>query len=479
MARRFACVPVYYLGNVLTIAMSQPQDAQAVASIERAIGGAVSAMFAFPDEIENAQDIQYGTSKTGLEQLSDKLLGEIDPLAEINQTKLKELAASSGVVELVRSLMLYCVKHNASDIHIQPTAKTLNVRFRIDGELQTLVRLHKGMNAPVIARLKVLSGLDIVEKRQPQDGRVSLELKNRTYDFRLSTVPTVFGEKAVIRAIGTSDKSVKQFHQLGFSRHNLYLLNNLLKLPNGVLYVTGPTGSGKTTTLYSILSKLNRPELNLVTVEDPVELRIDGVTQIQTNAAVGLDFAKALRSVLRQDPEVVLIGEIRDLETAQIASQAALTGHLVMSTLHTNNAIQAITRLVDLGIKPNLVAPSVIGVIAQRLVRRICPHCKESYQPDEAVIESLFHNRGSTRVQFFRGRGCDECGHSGYAGRLPIHEVIVITDTIREMISNEVSIVEIQREMDNNGFRSLRYDGVLKVLLGLTTFEEVDRVTAA
>jgi len=351
------------------------------------------------------------------------------------------------------------------------------VRFRIDGELQTLLRLHKALGAPIAARLKVLAGLDIIEKRQPQDGRVSLDLKHRSYDFRLSTVPTVFGEKAVVRAIGAADKSVRTIEQLGLSRHNRRLLKELIKLPNGVLYVTGPTGSGKTTTLYSILAALHRPELNIVTVEDPVEMRMDGVTQIQTNASIGLDFAKALRAVLRQDPQIVLIGEIRDLETARIASQAALTGHLVMSTLHANNASQAITRIVDLGVEANLVAPSVIGVIAQRLVRRICDHCREPYEPDEAVLDALFYNRGDSRVQFYRGRGCEACGHSGYAGRVALHEVFVVTDAIREMISNQASIVEVQREMGRNGFRPLRYDGLMKALLGLTTLDEIERVT--
>lgn len=476
MARRLRCMPIYDLGGTLTVAMPNPEDAQAVAQVQKIVGGSVSPLFAFPQEIEGNQDIHYG-QREDLEALSDKLLDEFKVEDGITEEQLKAIVESEGVVELVRGIMLYCVKSNASDIHIQPAAKSLDIRFRVDGELRTLLRLNKAMVAPVMGRLKVLSNLDVVEKRQPQDGRVSLELKHKTYDFRLSTVPTVFGEKAVIRAIGSSDKLVKSIKQLGLSKHNLRQFKKLIKIPNGVLYVTGPTGSGKTTTLYSALLELRSPEVNIVTVEDPVEMRIDGITQIQTNAAIGLDFQKALRAVLRQDPEIVLIGEIRDRETARIASQAALTGHLVMATLHTNSAIQTITRLVDLGLEPTLVAPSLSGAIAQRLVRRICAQCKEAYNPSEEVLESLFYNRGESRVTFYRGRGCAACNGTGYLGRVAIYEILVITDKIREMISNRASIIEIQRELLRGGFRSLRYDGVLKVMLGLTTFEEVDRVT--
>ena len=476
MARKLQVIPLYFLGDTLTVATAHPEDAQAVGYLSKLVGHPVSAVFSFPQEIQNHLAIQY-EEKAELEKLSDELAGKVGESANITPQQLKEFAAWAGVISLVKGLLLYCVKSNASDIHIQPTAKTLDIRYRVDGRLQTIVTLNKNMTEPVMARLKVIASIDVVERRLPQDGRVSLELKDRSYDFRLSTVPTTFGEKAVVRAVGSSDKVVTPLDQLALTRRNWKLLNDLIRLPNGVLYVTGPTGSGKTTLLYSVLAKLKDPALNIVTVEDPVELRIDGLTQIQVNNAVQLDFARALRAILRQDPEIVLVGEIRDLETARIASQAALTGHLVLSTLHTNNAFQSIVRLLDMGLDPYMVAPSAIGAVAQRLVRRICTQCKEPYEPSPAVLDGLFFNRGESKVSFYRGRGCEACQNSGYAGRIAIHEIFVVTDAIRDMITHRASILEIQHEAERHGFKSMRYDGLIKVLQGLTTLDEVDRAT--
>ncbi len=478
MAVKLQCIPIYLLGNVLTYATAHPEDESAQAVLSRLVGCAVSPVFAFPQEIANYIEIEYG-SASDLQQIGNELSDQARTPDQITPEQLKQFASSAGVVHLVRGLLLYCIKHNASDIHIQPTAKSLAVRFRVDGQLQTLLTLSNALKEPVMIRLKVLSGLNVVEKREPQDGRVSLELKDKSYDFRLSTTPTAFGEKAVLRAIGSSDQVVKSLDELGLSQRNRQLLGDLIKVAHGVLYVTGPTGSGKTTTLYSALSSLNTPDINIVTVEDPVELRIDGLSQIQVNPTIGLDFAKALRAILRQDPEVVLVGEIRDLETARIASQAALTGHLVMTTLHTNNSFQAITRLVDIGLDPYLVAPSVIGIVAQRLVRRICIHCQEKYAPSQDVLNRLFKDWTDQEVFFYRGRGCEACHHSGYAGRIAIHEIFVMTDDIRDMITKHASVTEIEREATRHGFTTMRYDGVMKVLKGLTTLEEVDRVTGA
>jgi len=477
IAHRQTCIPVYMMGNAVTMAMAHPEDTVLISRLETLMGCTVSAVFAFPQEIENSIEIQYGTGGE-LEKLSDQLAFGVSQDEEMSTEQLQKAARLIDAVNLVRGLMLHCIQHNASDIHIQPMAKTLDVRLRVDGELSTLLKLNRKAMPPVLSRLKIMANLDIAEHRQPQDGRVSLVLRHRTYDFRLSTTPTVFGEKAVIRAIGSTEQLAKPFDELDLSKRNLQLLNRLIKRPNGVLFVTGPTGSGKTTTLYSVLSEINRPEINIVTVEDPVELRIDGVTQIQTNAGIGLDFAKVLRSVLRQDPQVILIGEIRDLETARIAAQAAQTGHLVMATLHANNALQAINRLVEIGVDPFLVAPSVIGVLSQRLVKKICEHCKERYEPPEKLLDELFYNRLDTPVYFYRGKGCPHCNQRGYAGRIPIHEIFILTDPIRELITRRAPFLEIQREALRQGFRSMRYDGIMKIMRGLTTFEEVDRVTA-
>ncbi|WP_197026511.1 GspE/PulE family protein [Hylemonella gracilis] len=496
-ARRLNCLPLQLTGRTLVVAMARPEDVSAVDEVRRAVStglpvqaqtsaqtvDTVQAVFAFAQDIENGIEIQY-TGRAGLAALARQISLELGrPARDASATASTagvqgQAAAVSGAGELVRGLLLYSLKHRASDLHIQPMANALALRFRIDGLLQTRLTLDKDLLAPLLSHLKLIAQLDFAEKRRPQDGRVSLLQKGRSHDFRLSIVPSVFGEKAVIRVVGSSDQRVTPLDELGFSHANHALLTQLIQRPHGVLLVTGPTGSGKTTTLYAALARLQRPEVNIVTVEDPVELRIDGVTQIQTHAAIGLDFAQVLRAVLRQDPEVLLIGEIRDLETARIATQAALTGHLVMATLHTNSALQAVTRLVEIGVAPFLVAPSVIGVLAQRLVRRICPHCKERYEPDAEVLEALFHNRGDAPVHFCRGRGCARCHGSGYAGRIGIHEVFVLTDAIRDLISRQQSLVEIQRAALQDGFRSMRHDGLLKVLQGLTTLEEVDKATA-
>lgn len=477
MALKLQCIPIYFLGNVLTCATAHPEDEAALAALSQLIGGPVSAVFGFPQEITNWIEIQYGSAGE-LARISDALSEQVKRTDQITPEQLKQFASSAGVAELVRGLLLYCVKNNASDIHIQPTAKSLTVRYRIDGQLQTLLTLSSKLIEPVFIRLKVISGLNVVEKRLPQDGRVTLELRDKSYDFRLSTIPTTFGEKAVLRAIGSSDQGVKPLDELGLSRRNRALLGELIKVSHGVLYVTGPTGSGKTTTLYSVLHTLNKPDVNIVTVEDPVELRIDGLSQIQVNTTVELDFARALRAILRQDPNVVLVGEIRDLETARIACQAALTGHLVMTTLHTNSALQAITRLVDIGLDPYLVAPSVIGLIAQRLVRRICKHCREKYTPSAEALRALFKDWNGEEVHFYRGKGCDACGQSGYAGRIAVHEIFVMTNGIRDMVTKRASMTEIEREAVRQGFTSMRYDGIMKVLQGSTTLEEVDRVAS-
>lgn len=471
-ATNIVCIPIYIFGDTLTVALTNPTDKNVLEKVEKLTGMPVSPVFAFASEILNSIEIQYG-SPADIEKLAEAM----DAHEGMSTDDLTRFSSSSNIISLVTGILTLSLKHGASDIHIQPMSKKVKVRYRIDGALQDLLELNTACLAPIVARLKVLAKLDITERRHPQDGRLELEIRNRIFSFRLSTIPTVFGEKVVLRALGNSaDATVTPIDKLNFSRSNRKILDRIIGSPNGVLFVTGPTGSGKTTTLYSILDQMRDPSTNIVTVEDPVEIRLDGISQIQVNAAIGFDFAKALRSILRQDPEVILVGEIRDLETAKIAAEAALTGHLVMATMHTNNALQAVTRLVEIGVAPFLVAPSVIGVVAQRLVRKICDNCKEAYTPDRELLESLFHNIGDTKVEFYRGAGCQECNGSGYAGRIALHEIFLVNETVRDMISKNASTTDIEAESRRSGFKSLRYDGVMKVLQGLTTLEEVNKV---
>ncbi|THB64951.1 MAG: type II/IV secretion system protein, partial [Gammaproteobacteria bacterium] len=391
-AKENGVIPVYYLNNVLTVAMAEPYDEEVVKVLKQTFGVNISQVFSFREEIEDAIEIQY--------QSHDAINGFIESLANNSKIKgtskvtgeqLKKLAGDKAVIELTRSLMLLAIKEKASDIHVDPQEEMVYVRFRIDGVLQDRLKLDSMMLSPLVSRLKVMASLDITEKRRPQDGRVKLKLSNKSIDFRMSSMPTVYGEKVVLRSLGQIvAHSVPDIEALDLSVANYKIMKNIIDTPNGIFFVTGPTGSGKTTTLFSVLKYLNKPGVNIMTVEDPVEYRLPRVNQVQVNNAIGFDFTKALRSFLRQDPDVILIGEIRDVETAKIASQAALTGHLVLATIHTNNSLQAVTRLVEMGVEPFLVAPSIIGVMAQRLVRRICPHCKESYVPEKDLVDKYF-----------------------------------------------------------------------------------------
>lgn len=390
------------------------------------------------------------------------------------------LSFNQAIVELAKGILILAVKERASDIHIEPGEDMVRVRFRIDGVLHERLKLDADILPPLVSRIKILASLDITEKRKPQDGRISLALPNKAIDYRLSTVPTIYGEKLVMRVLGqVKAKETPDLTDLSLSYVNLAYLKKVVESPNGVFFVTGPTGSGKTTTLYAVLKHLNKPGINIMTIEDPVEYRLNGINQVQVNHAINLDFSSALRSFLRQDPDVILVGEIRDAETAKIASQAALTGHLVLTTMHTNNALQAVTRLVEIGVEPFLVAPAIIGIMAQRLVRKICDNCKEAYALTPEQIEDLFVWDGKRAVSFYRGKGCEVCGHTGYSGRIAIHELFIMNDLIRRMVAKDASIIDIQEEARRSGFRTMRYDGIKKVLRGLTTFDEVNRVTIA
>lgn len=480
-AREHKMVPLYQFGDTITIAAADPTNKFILKVAGSMMESPVSPVFSCPEDIEYAIEINYQSGDT-LNELLNTISG--NPLfketSRITEEQIKKLSGDRAVIGFTRGLMLLAAKERASDIHIEPGEDMVRIRFRIDGVLYERLQLDIALLPPLVSRLKVLSSLDITERRRPQDGRITLALANRSIDFRLSSIPTIYGEKVVLRLLGQiQSKEVPSLSELSFSRPLLDELSRVIESPSGVFFVTGPTGSGKTTTLYSVLKHLNKPGINIMTVEDPVEYRLKGINQIQVNSAINLDFATALRSFLRQDPDVILVGEIRDMETAKIAAQAALTGHLVLATMHTNNAPNAITRLVEIGVEPFLVAPSIIGIIAQRLVRKLCDHCKERYKltPDE--INDLFIWDNKTKVFFFRNKGCEECNYTGYSGRIAIQELLLMTDDLRRMVARDASIMEIQEGARKAGFKSMRYDGIKKVLRGLTTMEEIDRVTIA
>ncbi|MBF0318305.1 MAG: type II/IV secretion system protein [Nitrospirae bacterium] len=480
-ARDNCMIPLYKFGDTVTVAASEPQKALVLKEAARHLGSPVSAVFSFPGDIEDAIDIHYQTS-SALDEFIQKIALNtlLRGTTSITEEQLKQLSGDQAVVELTKGIILLAVQERASDIHIEPMEKLVRVRFRVDGVLIERMKLELRLVSPVMSRLKILANLDITERRRPQDGRITIPLSNRSIDLRLSTVAAIYGEKAVLRVLGQMHtKDVPDLDKLDFTAANLRELKSIVANPNGVFFVTGPTGSGKSTTLFGVLKHLNNIGVNIMTIENPVEYRLDGICQVQVNHAIDLDFASALRSFLRQDPDIILVGEIRDVETAKIASQAALTGHLVLTTMHTNNAIQAVTRLIEIGVEPFLVAPSIIGVMAQRLLRRVCPHCKEKYTALKEDVERLFITDGTKEVFFYRGKGCEHCKYTGYFGRVAIHELLLIDDEVRRLISKDASILEIEEAAKKIGYKTMHYDGIKKVLRGLTTLEEVERVTAA
>lgn len=474
-------IPLYQLGEKVTVAAANPANLDVINEAEWLMEVPVSPVFSFLGDIADAIKIQYQTSHSLEKSVTG--MGSRDLFkehAEFTSEQLENLASDNNIVEFAQNLMLLGVKERASDIHIDPHEEMIAVRFRIDGVLHDKIELEKGVLLPLSSRLKILAELDITEIRRPQDGRINIQLSNKSIDIRLSSIPTIHGEKIVLRILGQIDKqTVPGLNELSFSKSTLLGLHRVMKVPFGCFFVTGPTGSGKTTTLFSLLKHINEPEVNIMTVEDPVEFRLPGINQIQVNNAVSLDFAVSLRSFLRQDPDVILIGEIRDTETARIAVRAALTGHFVLASMHTNNASQALTRLIDIGVEPFLVAPSMIGVMSQRLVRTICVHCKEKYPLTTAEMERFFVWEGKQQVFFCQGKGCAECNYTGYMGRLAIHEVLMVNEEIRSLITKGGRSSEVQRAAGKIGFQTMRYDGLKKVLRGMTTLAELERVVVA
>ncbi len=410
-------------------------------------------------------------------ELAEDAATDLDALAdEISHEPqdLIEAADEAPIIKLVNSLLQQAVKERASDVHLEPFEKEIRVRFRIDDLLQEPMKpLPRALQSSITSRIKIMGGLNIAEKRLPQDGRIRLKIAGKDYDVRLSTVPVAHGERVVMRLLPRTTEMLN-LERLGFTKAQLQIWERLIARPNGIVLVTGPTGSGKTTTLYAALSRINTEEKNIITIEDPVEIQLPGVGQIEVNPRIGLTFASGLRSVLRQDPNVVLVGEIRDLETAEIAIQASLTGHLVFSTLHTNDAPGAITRLVDMGVEPFLVASSLVAVLAQRLVRVLCPNCKEAWEPTPQQLAEIGIARPAS---VFRPVGCDRCHHTGYRGRLGIFELMMVDDDIRGLITQRVDAKSIKRKAMEKGMHALRADGARKVLAGLTSVAEVLRAT--
>ncbi|MEO2068118.1 MAG: type IV-A pilus assembly ATPase PilB [Desulfurobacteriaceae bacterium] len=488
-AEKFLLIPFGKSGPILKVAMSDPSDIQTREKIRFSTGHRVQPYVAIPFRIKEKLQEVYGEAEEEVfSSLSEELLkkdlskeieAETVPHEEnvVSLDNIKALATQAPIVRLVNAIIAEALRRGTSDIHIEPFEKELRVRYRIDGILQVVGKYPPEIKEAVAARFKVMSNLDIAEKRLPQDGRMRVKFKGRDIDFRVSTVPTVFGEKIVLRVLDKGNLRL-DLTQLGLEEREFNLLVKAIKSPYGMILVTGPTGSGKTTTLYSSLLTINTPEVNIMTAEDPVEYNLYGINQVQVRHDIGLDFARVLRAFLRQDPDVIMVGEIRDKETAEIAIESALTGHLVISTLHTNDAPSTVTRLVDMGIEHFLISSSLILVVAQRLARKICPKCKEPYQyPPEVLREVGFSEEEILKIQTYKGKGCDHCGGSGYKGRVALYEVLEMTPKLREAVIKGKNTDELREIARAEGMRTLREIGLIKIAKGVTTPEEVLRVT--
>jgi type IV pilus assembly protein PilB len=467
LARQTQAVPVMIEKNVLYVAMSEPANLYAIDQIQAYTSYPLEIYLSSPQEIDEAINRIYA------QQAITKNL--LEGLGKTPAETKQALAEGTSVIKLVDLIIAQAVRDRASDIHVEPEQELTRIRFRIDGILHEIPSPPKEWEAAIISRVKVLAGMDIAESRIPQDGHFQAKADEKVIDFRVSTIPTIYGENLVMRLLDTSSVLIG-LERLGFSTYEeLKRYESLISRPYGIILSTGPTGCGKTTTLYSALMRINSVDRNIITIEDPVEYRLGLIRQIQINPKAGITFANGLRAILRQDPDVIMVGEIRDLETAVIAVQAALTGHLVFSTLHTNDAPSAITRLVNMGIEPFLISASLIGILAQRLVRVVCEDCKGPYEPSKATLEKWgLKNRQD--VTFYRGRGCEACKDTGYRGRTGIFELMTVDDGIREMIIASASTVALRKRAQEKGMRLLREDGLQKALTGITSIEEVARV---
>jgi len=479
ISEQYNTIVLYEIKNIISVASSDPLNQNASKVLSDVTGKKVSMVFSFEDEIQNSIRIQYAVA-TGLNATIDEVLRSKSFDDSGSSEELSRLSQRQEIKDLVDMIIFLALTDRTSDIHIEPKKHHLLLRYRRDGVLQNKAVLPTSVLQPVIGRIKVLAKLDITERRQPQDGRFDFSLPQHNVDIRISTLPSLYGEKIVMRLLGTdlSDANLT-FESLGFGRDIREKVEAALNSANGMLFVTGPTGSGKTTTLHCALNKLCHPGINVIAIEDPIEYEHPSITQVAVEAKHGRDFPAVLRAVLRQDPDVIMIGEIRDLETAKIAANAALTGHMVLTSLHTNDSIQAVTRMVEMGVEHFVVAPSIIGVLGQRLVRKICNNCKESYQPPKSVFDELFDLEGVDELPLlYRGKGCDLCHGDGYYGRIAIHEYLGIDKNLRQCILKGSDYDEFYRiAISNDNYKPFIIDGCQKVIKGLTTFDEVLRVT--
>jgi type IV pilus assembly protein PilB len=481
-AKQYCIIPLSRMGNNLTVSMADPLNVFALDDLRALTGCNIDIVLSPQDEISRAIDKQYHAQAKEMDQVADFTQTNGLDTKEVEFVRQDEIELTSAIkeskkapiVKLVDLMLAQALKKRASDVHVEPEEDCLRIRYRIDGTLHDILKLPKINQNAILARLKIISNLDITENRLPQDGRFKVKFEGREVDFRVSSLPTTFGQKFVLRALDKTNLSIG-LDQLGFSEQPLAVFKEAINKPFGMILVTGPTGSGKSTTLYSVLSQLNTAQRNIITVEDPVEYQIEGITQIQVKPDIGLDFSSGLRSLLRQSPDIIMIGEIRDAETADIAVKASLTGQVVFSTLHTNDALSSITRLMDMGIEPFLVASSVIMLCAQRLCRRICLKCRQPVEIPEKFLEEIGFKE---KVTFYEAKGCKYCNDTGFYGRIAILEAVIISDDLREMIMKKKSIDEIKlHAITKCGMMILRDDAFLKVKMGLTTLDEVIRVT--
>ncbi|MCG3198065.1 MAG: Type II secretion system protein E [bacterium] len=478
-AHYYAVFPIKWEDGALVLAMADPTNIRAIDDIEQLVGHPVRGAVAREMDVIDLIDEYYGQVDTSIERILESI-NEEDINFEVREDdigNLEKLANQPPIIKLVNLILLQAVKDRASDLHLEPFQESFRIRYRVDGALHETKPPPKQLWSALVSRIKVMSNMDISEYRMPQDGRIKVNISGREVDMRVSSLPTVCGESIVLRILDRQNAMVG-LEQSGLTPENLTIIEKIIKRPNGILLVTGPTGSGKTTTLYGALQRIYNPELKIITVENPVEYEFKGVVQVNINPEVGLTFASCLRAILRQDPDVIMVGEIRDSETAQIAIEASLTGHLVLSTLHTNDAPSAVTRLTDMGVEPFLITSSVEAVVAQRLVRTICNRCKQPYTPSDDELYDLGVDREDVSgVTFYKGMGCDECNFSGYKGRLGIFEVFVLSQTIRDMVLARAPSSVIFQQAREEGMLTMREDGWKKIVLGLTTIEEVVRET--